>query len=100
MAIDFNDFIKTLNKGEKSPQESPKNTHAAERLELERERLQLAKEKQKHQQEQAEQRAKERNEREERKERAERRAFIVGLLASVASLLVTMFFALIILWRF
>ena len=100
MAIDFEDFLKSLNRGEKSPQESPKDKHQREHLELERQRLELAKEKARQQEQARRERAEEKRRREERREKAEQRGFIIGILASIGSLLVTILFALLILWRF
>ena len=100
MAIDFEEFLKALNGGEKSPQESPKDKHQREHLDLERQRLELAKEKAKQQEQARREKAEEQRRKEERRERAEQRGFIIGLLASIGSLILSIFFALLILWRY
>lgn len=100
--------------GEQKPPESPKDKHQAERLELERQRLELAKEQARaRERDRAErlelQREKEKARREEQRareearaerERRERRGWLVGLLVSVGSVLLSVLLALWILSRY
>ena len=113
MSLTLEELKKAL-QGTETPPESPKNDTAREHLEIERQRLELAKEQAKLKEQQARerlelQREKERARREEQqrkeearaeRERRERRGWIVGLCVSVGSVALSILLALWILSRY